>query len=74
MNAPPTSGWHRLLLVRRSLTDPTALRAYACYAHDDTPLATLVQVAGTRWTIEAAFESAKGEVGLDHYEVRSWHG
>jgi hypothetical protein len=39
-----------------------------------TDLATLVQVAGRRWTIEAAFEAAKGEVGLDQYEVRSWTG
>src|SRR3954452_17129075 len=27
-----------------------------------------------RWTIEACFEAAKGEVGLDEYEVRSWTG
>ena len=25
-----------------------------------------------RWTIESCFQSAKGEVGLDQYEVRSW--
>jgi len=33
-----------------------------------------VRVAGRRWTIEAAFEQAKGEVGLDQYEVRSRSG
>ena len=33
-----------------------------------------MRVAGTRWTIEACFEAAKGEVGLDEYEVRSWTG
>lgn len=27
-----------------------------------------------RWAIEECFEAAKGEVGLDQYEVRSWHG
>ena len=27
-----------------------------------------------RWTIKACFEAAKGEVGLDQYEVRSWTG
>jgi hypothetical protein len=27
-----------------------------------------------RWTVESSFEAAKGEVGLDHYEVRSWTG
>lgn len=27
-----------------------------------------------RWTVEQCFEEGKGEVGLDEYEVRSWHG
>lgn len=71
---PLVDGWKRWLLVRRSLSDPTDLTAYACCAPQDTPLSTLVQVAGHRWEIEAAFEEAKGEVGLDHYEVRSWTG
>jgi hypothetical protein len=31
-------------------------------------------VAGERWRIEQSFEAAKGEVGLDHYEVRRWDG
>lgn len=31
-------------------------------------------MAGTRWAIEESFETAKGEVGLDQYEVRSWMG
>ena len=26
------------------------------------------------WFIEAAFEAAKSETGLDEYEVRSWRG
>ena len=37
-------------------------------------MAELVRVAGMRWAIEACFEAAKGEVGLDQYEVRSWTG
>ena len=40
----------------------------------DTTLEELVRVAGTRWTIEECFEEAKGEVGLDQYEVRKWDG
>ena len=31
-------------------------------------------MAGARWAIEEGFEQAKGEVGLDHYEVRRWPG
>ena len=37
-------------------------------------MAELARVAGARWAIESCFEQAKGEVGLDHYEVRSWIG
>jgi SRSO17 transposase len=37
-------------------------------------LIEVVRVAGARWMIESGFEPAKGEVGLDHYEVRSWTG
>ena len=38
----------------------------------DTPVSTLVSVAGTRWTIESCFEAAKSEVGLDQYELHTW--
>ena len=31
-------------------------------------------MAGTRWAVAECFETAKGEVGLDQYEVRSWPG
>lgn len=71
---PLTHGWLRWLLVRRSLADPSELATYACFAPEGTSLETLVKVAGHRWTIESCFEEAKGEVGLDEYEVRSWTG
>jgi SRSO17 transposase len=32
-----------------------------------------VQVASTRYTVEQCIEEAKGETGLDQYEVRFWH-
>ena len=31
-------------------------------------------MAGARWGIEECFEAAKGEVGLDQYEVRLFDG
>jgi len=74
MTDPLVPGWKRWLLVRRSLSDPTDLAAYVCFAPAEATLEELVQVAGRRWAIEACFEEAKGEVGLDHYEVRSWTG
>ncbi|HBY93356.1 MAG TPA: IS701 family transposase [Chloroflexi bacterium] len=74
LNDPLHEGWKRWLVGRRRLRDPTDLAAYACFAPEGTSLETLVQVAGSRWAIEACFEEAKGEVGLDQYEVRSWTG
>jgi SRSO17 transposase len=44
------------------------------FAPQHATLAAVVRVAGPRWTIESGFEAAKGEVGLDHYEVRSRTG
>jgi SRSO17 transposase len=71
--APATTGMARWLLVRRSQSDGE-LAFYACYGPAATPLIGLVRVAGTRWAVEEGFEQAKGEVGLDHYEVRKWPG
>jgi SRSO17 transposase len=71
---PLEPGWCRWLLVRRSMSAPKELQAYVVFAPQDTTLAEVVRVAGMRWTIESGFEAAKGEVGLDHYEVRSWTG
>ena len=64
----------RWLLVRRSRSDPAQLAYYDYYPPHNTTLQTMATVAGARWTIEECFEAAKGQVGLDHYEVRSWHG
>ena len=66
--------WRRWLLVRRSVSDPTNLTAYVVFAPRESSLEAMVRVAGSRWTVERCFEEAKGEVGLDHYEVRSWTG
>jgi SRSO17 transposase len=67
-------GWRMGLLIRRGTAEPDELAFYLTHAPEETTLARPVRVAGTRWAIEACFEAAKGEVGLDHYEVRSWAG
>jgi SRSO17 transposase len=72
--APPEPGWRRWLLVRRSVSTPMELQAYVVFALQATTLEAVVRVAGSRWTIESSFEAAKGEVGLDHDEVRTWTG
>jgi SRSO17 transposase len=74
VNRPPQQGWRRWVLVRRKLEDPTEMTAFAVFAPEETDLETMVRVAGSRWAIEVTFEEAKGEVGLDEYEVRSWTG
>jgi SRSO17 transposase len=66
--------WRRWLLVRRSLDDPEELAYYLAAGPRRTTLTRLAKTAGTRWAVEGAFESSKQEVGLGHYEVRSWTG
>jgi SRSO17 transposase len=67
-------GWVHGLLVRRSLSTPEELAYYLVFAPTSASVETIVVVAGTRWSIETFFKQAKGQVGLDHYEVRSWQG
>ncbi len=68
----PEDGSRSWLLVRRSLADATDRAYYLCHAPAATGLAELVHVAGTRWAIEETFQTAKGEVGLDQYQVRRY--
>jgi SRSO17 transposase len=74
LSDPPQQGWKRWLLIRRSISDPDELTAYIVFARASTTMRDLVRVAGMRWTVEESIQTAKGEVGLDHYEVRSWTG
>ena len=71
LGAPGKGYW---LLARRRIAQPEDLAYYVCFGPADTTLEDLVRVAGTRWTIEECFEEAKGQVGLDQYEVRKWEG
>lgn len=61
------------LVARRSVSDPSQLAYYLSNAPEEVPLLTLAQVASRRFSIEQCFREAKGEVGLDEYEVRYWH-
>src|SRR5487761_1808781 len=68
-------GWEHALLVRRSLEAEPEYAFYFTYAgKKQSRLKALVAVAGQRWAIESAFQMAKGECGLDHYEVRHRQG
>jgi SRSO17 transposase len=66
----PAPGCRYLLIRRNRRTGELAF--YRCYSPDPVPLATLVKVAGRRWTIEENFQASKGLTGLDEHQVRRW--
>jgi SRSO17 transposase len=65
-------GRRRWLLIRRGGDDGDDLRFFLAYGPEGTSEAELLRVCGVRWQIEECFAQAKGEVGLDQYEVRTW--
>jgi SRSO17 transposase len=74
---PSAAGCEQALVIRRPLDaphDPKKLAYYLTCAPGGTLFETLIAVAGRRWTIAESLEAAKGAVGLDHYEVRHYHG
>jgi SRSO17 transposase len=68
---PGLAGW---LIVRRSLAGAKERKYFLSNAPASCPFAALVQVSGSRWPVETALEEAKGELGMDHYETRTWRG
>jgi len=60
------------LLIRRSLEPAPEVKYYVSNAAPDTPLRTMAEVTGVRQRVEEFFEDAKGELGMAHYEARSW--
>jgi SRSO17 transposase len=62
------------LVVFRTLETPS--RTCYCLSNADpqTPLADILQARSARPRVEQMFEEGNGDVGLDHYEVRSWVG
>ena len=68
----PADGGRHSVLIRRNITTGE-LAFYRCWSRRPVSLATLVRVAGIRWTVEEGFQSAKGQVGLDQHQVRRWN-
>lgn len=56
-------------MIRRS-TDDSELAYYHCHNPRGEGFGELVRAAGMRWPIEESFEAAKGDAGLDNYQVR----
>ena len=67
---PGPEAW---LLARRSVGDLMDMAYFLSNAPLDMPLVEMAKVAATRYVVEQCIEEAKGETGLDEYEVRHWH-
>jgi len=62
------------VVLRRGRGPAAELKAFLSNAPADTAEETLVQRSAARWPVERGIEESKGEVGLDHDEVRGWVG
>lgn len=62
------------LIVRRSVSATPEVKVYLSNAAAASPTSGFVWRSGMRWPVESAIEECKGELGLDHYEVRGWVG
>jgi len=60
-----------LLLEKR---DNGELRAYFCWGFEKPSLELLVKISRNRYHIEKGYREMKDEIGLDHFEGRSWNG
>lgn len=62
------------VIIRRAVRTPHEEKYYLSNAPASCASSTFVWLSGMRWPIETVFEEAKGEVGMDHYETRTWVG
>jgi SRSO17 transposase len=62
------------LVIRRSLGIEPDLKFHVSDAPSTCAPRDLVRLSGWRWPIETLLEEGKGEVGMDHYETRTWVG
>lgn len=54
--------------------EPAPTKFYLSSLPASTALRTLVRLAKLRWRIERDYQEMKGELGLDHFEGRTWNG
>jgi hypothetical protein len=60
------------LIVARNVLDPKEVKYFVSNAPEGTPLEVLLYVAFQRYHVELCFEEEKGELGMDHFEVRNY--
>jgi SRSO17 transposase len=68
---PGVPAW---LVCRRSMDETKEVKLFLSNTPATCPAEDLVRVSGLRWPVETAIEEAKGELGMDHYETRTWRG
>ena len=68
---PGAEAW---AVFRRNLGEGAPVKVFLTNAPAACAKSELARMSGMRWPIETAFQEAKGEVGMDHYEVRTWRG
>lgn len=69
----PKSRSERWLLCQESLVDGER-QYYFSNLPPTTPLKALARIARSRWAIEVQYRDLKRELGLDHFEGRSYPG
>ena len=68
---PGPASW---LMIRRSLGGEKEVKFYLSNAPEIISLDEMAWAGCQRWSIEVDFKLAKGEAGLDHYELTKYRG
>jgi len=66
---PTQAHW---LIVARNALDHAEVKYFVSNAKQTVPLRLLLHVAFSRWHVERCFEDEKTELGMDHFEVRTY--
>jgi SRSO17 transposase len=62
------------VVFRRGLEAGAEIKCYLSNAPANCARTELARMSGMRWPVETALEEAKSELGMDHYETRTWRG
>jgi SRSO17 transposase len=62
------------LVIEWPVQAPEPIKYFLSSVPEHVPLEDLIRLIKSRWRIERDYEELKGELGLDHYEGRSWRG
>jgi hypothetical protein len=65
------------LIIARKVRNPSEVKYFVSNmipGSNDITLEWLLGVGFSRWPIEKCFRQSKDELGMDHFEIRSWDG